>query len=95
MFRLRGRCDCRAENNRVGPGHKQVVSWFGEWDASINETENCLLTRASEALVARRKNGLFSIGAIRRTKDLGVVMTGNYVLIDECKADVRKAGGAL
>lgn len=60
----------------------------------LGGSKSCLLTSASGGLNVVGENG-FSISAIQHIKDLGVVMTSNYVWAEPCKVVVQKQWRAL
>ena len=73
----------------------KIVDWSHKWDLPLNAEKSQLLSKAETPLVAEGEWGLFEVGPVLSTKDLGVTVTADFSWSTQCEVAAHNARRAL
>ena len=73
----------------------KIVDWSHKWDLPLNAEKSQLLSKAETPLIAEGEWGLFEVGPVLSTKDLGVTVTADFSWSTQCEVAAHNARRAL
>ena len=73
----------------------RAIKWAKRWDLPLNPGKSYLLTKSEEQLAIPLEDGIFSTQNVGATKDLGVMVTVDFLWAEQCALAAQRSRRAL